>query len=50
MSGHLQPKLVVLSAGSDSTASNPADRAAAGRFSSGSSVNKIEQLTSNRWP
>lgn len=33
----------------NSTASNPADRAAAGRFSSGSSVNKMEQLTSNRW-
>ena len=34
----------------NSTASNPAERAAAGRFSSGSSVNKIEQLTSNRRP
>jgi len=57
MSGHRQPNLVALSAGSDglysqqnSTASNPADRAAAGRSSCGSSVNKMEQLTANLWP
>jgi len=34
----------------NSTASNPAARAAAGRSSSGNSVNRIEQFTSNRRP
>jgi hypothetical protein len=34
----------------NSTPSNPAALAAAGRCSSGSSVNRIEQLTSNRKP
>ena len=34
----------------NSTPSNPAAFAAAGRSSSGSSVNKMEQFTSNRTP